>query len=368
VWDDRGGVNWTEIPVVLQGVFVPGDHNRDGYVDAADYVMWRKTDGQAVMPGFGADANFNGSIDQQDNDIWRQSFGASAGGTNGSIIIPDGQSSATVTIVPIDDDMSDFTETVTISLIPRTNYSLSPPVQATATILDNDVAFLVQDPAADGGQTNGTDSQNVAWYSNDVTAGTMTMLTVQTDVQLTGNVLNANNPTVTDPTYVQRLIVGDFSDRPVTLNNVGDSVYLKFDFRCTNTSFASTSENRFRFGILNAVGTAATGDNTTATRNDDGYWSQTSYGSTPVMTIRNAAVQDAALDEYLREANVLHSSRLERRSAFSALTPLSISYSRNAIQATASEAVMSIRPKTPIPTVVASVASAEVSFGMAGTA
>ncbi len=42
---------------------IPGDHNRDGVVDTADYVVWRKTDS----------ANLQGYLD------WRANFGASQG-------------------------------------------------------------------------------------------------------------------------------------------------------------------------------------------------------------------------------------------------------------------------------------------------
>ena len=41
---------------------LPGDFNYDGTVDAADYVMWRKTDG--------SQAGYNS---------WREHFGQSAG-------------------------------------------------------------------------------------------------------------------------------------------------------------------------------------------------------------------------------------------------------------------------------------------------
>ena len=40
-----------------------GDFNRDGGVDAADYVMWRKTMGSTVPLYTGADANGNAKID-----------------------------------------------------------------------------------------------------------------------------------------------------------------------------------------------------------------------------------------------------------------------------------------------------------------
>lgn len=55
------------------------DYNDDGIVDAADYVVWRHTLGQAVVPGTGADGSSNGTIDQADYNIWRTYFGATPG-------------------------------------------------------------------------------------------------------------------------------------------------------------------------------------------------------------------------------------------------------------------------------------------------
>jgi hypothetical protein len=53
-----------------------GDYNRDGFVDAADYVVWRHArqgDGNLA-----ADGSQNGIIDQADYDVWRTHFGSTA--------------------------------------------------------------------------------------------------------------------------------------------------------------------------------------------------------------------------------------------------------------------------------------------------
>jgi CubicO group peptidase (beta-lactamase class C family) len=53
---------------------LPGDFNRDGFVDAADYVVWRKDFGLSIdLPN----ETFSlGLIDQADYDVWRANFGA----------------------------------------------------------------------------------------------------------------------------------------------------------------------------------------------------------------------------------------------------------------------------------------------------
>jgi hypothetical protein len=62
----------------------PGDYNQDGIVDAADYIVWRKTVGQSGA-GLAADGNHNGSIDSGDFDVWRAHFGQTAGSGAGTM-------------------------------------------------------------------------------------------------------------------------------------------------------------------------------------------------------------------------------------------------------------------------------------------
>jgi hypothetical protein len=54
---------------------VDGDYNADGNVDAADYVVWRKTDGtQTTLPN----DTTPGSVTTADYAVWRSNFGKSA--------------------------------------------------------------------------------------------------------------------------------------------------------------------------------------------------------------------------------------------------------------------------------------------------
>jgi uncharacterized membrane protein len=54
-----------------------GDYNRDGIVDAADYVVWRNLLGDLVQPCSGPDANCNGFVDNTDYQTWRSDYGRS---------------------------------------------------------------------------------------------------------------------------------------------------------------------------------------------------------------------------------------------------------------------------------------------------
>jgi len=69
---------------------VAGDYNKNGVVDAADYVAWRNTVNQSGS-WLAAYGNLNGVIDTGDYSIWRTDFGtrgaAGAGGDNGVVSI-----------------------------------------------------------------------------------------------------------------------------------------------------------------------------------------------------------------------------------------------------------------------------------------
>ena len=55
---------------------LPGDYNGNQAVDAADFVLWRKTKGADVPQYAGADGNGSSKIDDGDYDVWRGHFGA----------------------------------------------------------------------------------------------------------------------------------------------------------------------------------------------------------------------------------------------------------------------------------------------------
>ncbi|TWT37419.1 AmiA-like protein [Posidoniimonas corsicana] len=64
------------VRVVLTAPMPPsGDFNDDGFVDAADYTVWRDQKDQTVEPGTGADGNFDGIVDSQDYQLWRSQYG-----------------------------------------------------------------------------------------------------------------------------------------------------------------------------------------------------------------------------------------------------------------------------------------------------
>jgi lysozyme len=58
---------------------IPGDFNRDGAVDSADYVLWRNALGNKVPLYTAVDANGNALADAADFGIWQANYGRTLG-------------------------------------------------------------------------------------------------------------------------------------------------------------------------------------------------------------------------------------------------------------------------------------------------
>jgi hypothetical protein len=67
-----------------------GDYNHNGFVDAADYTIWRDTLGQTVPLGTGADGNVSGMVDANDYGVWKNHFGQPAAGAGNAANVPEG--------------------------------------------------------------------------------------------------------------------------------------------------------------------------------------------------------------------------------------------------------------------------------------
>jgi hypothetical protein len=65
---------------------IVGDYNKNGIVDAADYVLWRNTMNQ-IGTGLAADGNSNGQIDAGDFAVWRSHLGNRSGSGAGISLV-----------------------------------------------------------------------------------------------------------------------------------------------------------------------------------------------------------------------------------------------------------------------------------------
>jgi hypothetical protein len=100
---------------------LPGDYNRNNVVDAADYVLWRKTLGTSVTSYSAADGNGDGTITQSDYPVWRANFGQTAG-------------AGTAAIVALASEVSEATGSIADAVVPRTTATVltSPNVHSVA--------------------------------------------------------------------------------------------------------------------------------------------------------------------------------------------------------------------------------------------
>lgn len=81
-----------KIYLVTNSVPLAGDYNRNGIVDTADYLVWRKSQGQSGYL-LAADGDGNGSVDTLDYTIWRSHFGqvwsAAGSGAADAVAVPE---------------------------------------------------------------------------------------------------------------------------------------------------------------------------------------------------------------------------------------------------------------------------------------
>jgi hypothetical protein len=77
--------NLPEVKAALDTVFIAGDYNGNGAVDASDYTYWRSTFG--LVTSLAADGNNSGTVDTADYVIWRNRLGL--GSASGSPAVPE---------------------------------------------------------------------------------------------------------------------------------------------------------------------------------------------------------------------------------------------------------------------------------------
>lgn len=96
---DVGSVNatgtaWVDNFIVIDGI--PGDYDGDDHVGAADYVLWRNSEGNTGVAA-AADGNGDGVVNDTDYNIWVNNFGRGnlmSGSGSGSAVVPEPTSAA----------------------------------------------------------------------------------------------------------------------------------------------------------------------------------------------------------------------------------------------------------------------------------
>jgi beta-glucanase (GH16 family) len=65
-----------------------GDYNDDGQVDAGDYIVWRRTNGQSGI-GLPADGSGNGSVGPEDYQVWAANLGTPGSAAAAMMPVPE---------------------------------------------------------------------------------------------------------------------------------------------------------------------------------------------------------------------------------------------------------------------------------------
>jgi Dockerin type I domain len=116
---DIGAVEWQpHAPPEL-----PGDFNLDGFVNAADYTLWRDTLGMLVEPYGGADADGNGKVEAADYQLWKMHFGeslAELGSMTAGVSIPAAVETAEPQATPVASHTPDVLESFDVGARPAT--------------------------------------------------------------------------------------------------------------------------------------------------------------------------------------------------------------------------------------------------------
>jgi hypothetical protein len=88
---------WSVTTLVLIADGLPGDYNRDGTVDAADYTVWRDSLGQTG--DLAADGNEDNSVDDDDYLLWRENFGRTEPGSGAGTSLTNVPEPATIVLI-----------------------------------------------------------------------------------------------------------------------------------------------------------------------------------------------------------------------------------------------------------------------------
>lgn len=192
-------------------LLISGDYTVNTQALGVPVATIAATDSSASEAGLGT-GQFTVSLDQTNNTGSAITINYTVGGTAtagvdytslpGTVSIPNGSSSATIIVVPVDDSTVESTETVLLTLTSGTGYTVGTPNSASVSILDNDssVGTCPPDPSPTSvtnlaGLTGATPGDTVQINGSiDATGATFTpsLIIVAGTGQITGTNINLN--------------------------------------------------------------------------------------------------------------------------------------------------------------------------------
>jgi Ca2+-binding RTX toxin-like protein len=113
--------------------------------------------------------------------------GTDYGSLSGTVTFAAGSPIATVAVNPIDDNLYEFTETVTLTLAAATTYTLGTNSTATLTITDNDLVVTQLTSNGYNDYVTAISSNNVVWYGLDGYDNEIYLYNGTSTTQLTNN-------------------------------------------------------------------------------------------------------------------------------------------------------------------------------------
>ena len=159
-----GGV--VEIAVTFNVLGLAGDYNRNGTVDAADYLVWRTALGQAG-DALAADGNNDGLVNEGDYDVWKAGFGNVA---NGSPLasIPEPTTEASFALLAAILSLARKSGYAPVEMANRLRFSLVPNFLSFVSSLRNDMNDVRFGPDKLGqtGGRHGSLHSYLAWLAN----------------------------------------------------------------------------------------------------------------------------------------------------------------------------------------------------------
>jgi hypothetical protein len=111
---------------------LPGDYNRNHDVDAADFVLWRKTSGSSVPQYSDADGNGNGTVDDADYPVWHDNFGAAEASTAVAMLVSN-EPATEIQVLPVTVTSALKEDLKSIRLLEPSNRDSVPRNQALAS-------------------------------------------------------------------------------------------------------------------------------------------------------------------------------------------------------------------------------------------
>jgi hypothetical protein len=196
----------------------------------------------------------------------------------GTVIIPVGSTSAALTITPINDNLVEGSETVTLRLVDTADYDLGASISATVTIVDNDIAtgnrqIITPSPTPKTVVSGTATSFDVNYSTNPVNTGTtgLGLRMFWNSNQLTFNSISNLLSAGAQPTGAMEPDTGDLDNDPLT------NMRITQPWLDLNGNFAPTSARLFTANFTATAGFTGTNVRFGANSTSSGF----TFTSTP---------------------------------------------------------------------------------------